>query len=42
MIMEFIENHFYKLIKEIPKKQSCEMPNWFKYITHNVRPFATI
>lgn len=27
--MEFIENHFYKLIKEMPKKQSCEMPAWF-------------
>ena len=27
--MEFIENHFYKLIKEMPKKQSCEMPTWF-------------
>lgn len=27
--MEFIENHFYKLIKEIPKKKPCEMPAWF-------------
>jgi hypothetical protein len=27
--MEFIENHFYKLTKEMPKKQSCEMPAWF-------------
>jgi len=32
--MEFIENHFYKLIKEIPKKQSCEMPNWFNGAYH--------
>lgn len=29
--MEFIENHFYKLTKEIPKKQSCEKPTWFNY-----------
>lgn len=27
--MEFIENHFYKLTKEMPKKQSCEKPTWF-------------
>ena len=27
--MEFIENHFYKLTKEIPKKQSYEKPTWF-------------
>ena len=27
--MEFIENHFYKLTKEIPVKQLFQMPSWF-------------
>lgn len=27
--MEFIENHFYKLTKEIPVKQLFQMPNWY-------------
>ena len=26
--MEFIENHFYKLTKEIPTKQLFQMPSW--------------
>ena len=26
--MEFIENHFYKLTKEIPAKQLFQMPSW--------------
>lgn len=26
--MEFIENHFYKLTKEIPVKQLFQMPSW--------------
>lgn len=26
--MEFIENHFYKLTKEIPAKQLSQMPSW--------------
>jgi hypothetical protein len=26
--MEFIENHFYKLTKEIPVKQVFQMPSW--------------
>ena len=27
--MEFIENHFYKLTKEIPVKQLFQMPSWY-------------
>lgn len=27
--MEFIENHFYKLTKEIPVKQIFQMPSWY-------------
>ena len=27
--MEFIENHFYKLTKEIPAKQLLQMPSWY-------------
>ena len=27
--MEFIENHFYKLTKEIPAKQLFQMPSWY-------------
>lgn len=30
--MEFIENHFYKLTKEIPTKQLFQMPSWNKSI----------